>query len=107
MGLNAGNLRDKVQLLRATTTTAPNGEIIEEWAVYAQVHCQVIQQKSSRAFNNGEQWYPTARTLKMRIPPKVKGGDRVELHGETYVALPPKIFHREGYQEVDCELLNL
>lgn len=107
MALNAGNLRDKVKLLRATTTTAPNGEIIEKWSVYAQVRCQVIQQKSSKAFTNGEQWYPTARTLVMRIPPHVKGGDRVELHGETYVALPPKIFSREGYQEVDCEQLNL
>ena len=107
MAINAGNLRDKVQLLRATTTTAPIGEILEKWHVYAEVHCQVIQQKSSKAFTNGEQWYPTARTLVMRIPPHVKGGDRVVLHGETYVALPPKIFAREGYQEVDCELLNL
>lgn len=107
MAINAGNLRDKVQLLRATTTTSPIGEILEEWTAYAEVHCQVIQQKSSKAFNNGEQWYPTARTLVMRIPPHVKGGDRVVLHGETYVALPPKIFSREGYQEVDCEFLNL
>ena len=107
MAINAGNLRDKVKLLRATTTTAPIGENIEKWSVYAEVHCQVIQQKSSKAFNNGEQWYPTARTLVMRIPPHVKGGDRAILHGETYVCLPPKIFHREGYQEVDCELLNL
>lgn len=107
MAINAGNLRDKVKLLRATTTPSPIGEDIEKWSVYAEVHCQVIQQKSSKAFTNGEQWYPTARTLVMRIPPHVKGGDRVELHGETYVALPPKIFSREGYQEVDCELLNL
>ena len=107
MGLNAGNLRDKVQLFRAVITTSATGEQVATWQEYANVHCQVLQQKSSKAFNNGVQWYPTARTLKMRIPPKVKGGDRAILHGETYVCLPPKIFHREGYQEVDCELLNL
>lgn len=106
MAINAGNLRDKVQLLRATTVTTPIGEILQQWEVYAEVRCQVLQQRSSKAFNLGEQWYPTARTLVMRIPPRVKGGDRVVLHGETYVALPPKIYAREGYQEVDCELLT-
>ena len=107
MAINAGNLRDKVQLLRAETNVTPIGERREEWKMYAEVRCQVVQQRSAKAFNNGEQWYPTARTLVMRIPPQVQGGDRVILHGETYVALPPKIFTREGYQEVDCDLLKL
>lgn len=106
MGINAGNLREKVTLLRAETVRSEFGEQMEKWLPYAEVHAQVIQQRSAKAFNNGEQWYPTARTLVMRIPPHVKGGDRVVLQGETYVCLPPKIFRREGYQEVDCELLS-
>lgn len=106
MGINAGNLRERVQLLRAEVVRSATGEQVQTWKVYAEPRVQVLQQRSSRAFANGEQWYPTARTLVMRIPPMVKGGDRVRLNGELYIALPPKVFRREGYQEVDCELVN-
>ena len=106
MGVNAGNLRERVTLYRAETVMrATNGEQLQEWRPYASVRVQVLQQRSSRAFNNGEQWYPTARTFRMRIPPEVKGGDRIEYRGEMYVAMPPKVFLRERCQEVDCELL--
>lgn len=106
MGINAGNLRERVQLMRAEIDRSATGEQHETWKVYASPRAQVLQQRSSKAFGNGEQWYPTARTLKMRIPPEVKSGDRVILNGEQYVALPPRLFRREGYQEVDCELLS-
>ena len=105
MAINAGNLRERIELSRATTVRAENGEQMQVWKPYATVRVQVIQQRSSRAFSNGEQWYPTARSFKMRIPPEVKGGDRIKYRGEMYVCMPPKIFIREGYQEVDCELL--
>lgn len=106
MGVKAGNLRERVELQRAVMEIQSNGEQLQRWVTYATPRAQVLQQRSSRAFSNGEQWYPTARTLVMRIPPKVKGGDRVLLRGEVYVALPPKLFPREGYQEIDCELYN-
>ena len=105
MAINAGNLRERIELSRATTVRAENGEQMQVWKPYATVRVQVIQQRSSRAFNNGEQWYPTARSFRMRIPPHVKGGDRALYRGEIYVCMPPKVFVREGYQEVDCELL--
>lgn len=105
MGINAGNLRERIELQRAETVRGANGETLQTFVTYATVRAQVLQQRSSKAFNNGENWYPTARTFCMRIPPEVKGGDRVLYRGETYVALPPKIYAREGYQEVDCDLL--
>lgn len=106
MGLNAGNLRERIELQRATTTRSASGEVVQSFVTYATVRAQVIQQRTSRAFNTGETWYPTARTFRMRIPPEVKGGDRILYRGEVYVAMPAKVFLREGYQEVDCELYN-
>lgn len=107
MAINAGNLRERITLYRAEVAgRTAAGEQVLEWRPYASVRVQVIQQRSSRAFNNGEQWYPTARSFRMRIPPEVKGGDRIEYRGEMYVAMPPKVFLRERCQEVDCELLS-
>lgn len=106
MGINAGNMRDRITLQRPDTTRAANGESIQRFITYATVRAEVVQQRSSRAFNTGENWYPTARTFKLRMPPEVRGGDRIIHRGSTYVALPGKVFSRYGYQEVDCELLN-
>lgn len=106
MALNAGNLRESIELQRAQTRRAPTGETLEVYVTYATVRAQVVQQRSSKAFSNGENWYPTARTFRLRMPPEVKGGDRVIHRGETYVAYPPKVYQREGYQEIDCELYN-
>lgn len=106
MGIAAGSLRERIELARAQCTTLPNGEVREEFVVYASVRAQVIQQRSSKAFSRGENWYPTARSFKLRMPPHVQGGDRIRYNGEWYVALPPKVFPREGVQEVDCELLS-
>ena len=106
MGINSGNLRERIVLQRAVTARASNGEVIQTFETYATVRAQVIQQRSSKAFNNGENWYPTARSFRLRIPPEVKGGDRVVYRGETYLCLPAKVFTRDGYQEVDCELIS-
>ncbi|MBO7193716.1 MAG: head-tail adaptor protein [Bacteroidaceae bacterium] len=105
--LNAGTLRERIVLQRAEHVgRGADGSVITEFRTYATVRAQVIQQRSSKAFSNGENWYPTARSFKLRIPPEVKGGDRVLYRGETYVALPPKVFERQGYQEIDCELCD-
>ena len=106
MGIAAGNLRERIELLRATCSTLPNGEVVETFKVYASVRAQVIQQRSSKALTNGENWYPTARSFRLRMPPKVQGGDRIRYNGELYVALPPKVYPRDKMQEVDCELLQ-
>ena len=106
MGLNAGNLRERIELQRAKIRRSASGETMQEFVTYAKVRAQVIQQRSAKAFSNGENWYPTARSFRLRIPPEVKGGDRVLYRGETYVALPPKVFARDGYQEIDCDLCD-
>lgn len=106
MGIAAGSLTERITLLRAKCTTMPNGEVKEDFVAYAEVRAQVIQQRSSKALTFGENWYPTARSFRLRMPPMVQGGDRIRHNGELYVALPPKVFRREGVQEVDCELLN-
>lgn len=107
MAINAGNLRERIELQRAETRRSTTGEVIQDYVTYATVRAQVIQQRTSRAFNNGENWYPTARCFRLRIPPEVKGGDRIIYRGEAYLCLPAKVFAREGYQEVDCELINV
>lgn len=99
-------MRERIELQRAVSKRADNGETIQQYITYASVRAEVVQQRTSRAFSNGEQWYPTARTFKLRFPPEVKGGDVIISRGEKYLALPPKVFRRNGYQEVDCELLN-
>lgn len=104
--LAAGNLRERIEIYRAETSQAATGEQQQEWRLIASVRAQVIQQKSSKALTLGENWYPTARSFRLRIPPELRGGDRIKYRGELYVALPPKIFIREGVQEVDCELYN-
>lgn len=106
MGINAGNLRERIELQRAKIVRAANGEQLQTFETYATVRAQVIQQRSAKAFANGEAWYPTARSFRLRIPPEVKGGDRVIYRGEVYLCLPPKVFQREGYQEIDCELIS-
>lgn len=107
MGINAGNLRETIELQRAETRRAPNGEQLQVFVTFATVRAQVIQQRTAKAFNNGEVWYPTARCFRLRIPPEIKGGDRIIYNGEAYGCLPPKVFRREGYQEVDCELISM
>lgn len=106
MGIAAGNLRERIELLRAKCSTRANGEVVETFEVYASVRAQVIQQRSSKALTNGENWYPTARSFRLRMPPMVQGGDRIRYLGELYVALPPKVYPRDKMQEVDCELLQ-
>lgn len=107
MGLNAGNLRDRIIIQRPKEIARDGtGERVFEYETVAIVRAQVLQQRSSKAFNNGESWYPTARSFRLRIPPEVKGGWRIVYRGDTYVTLPAKVFTREGFQEVDCELLN-
>ena len=106
MGINAGNLRERIELQRAKIARASNGEQLQTFETYATVRAQVIQQRTAKAFANGETWYPTARAFRLRIPPEVKGGDRVIYRGEVYLCLPPKVFQREGYQEIDCELIS-
>lgn len=107
MPLNAGNLRERIELQRAETTRSTTGALIQEFVTYATVRAQVIQQRTSRAFNNGENWYPTAKCFRLRIPPEVRGGDRIIYRGEAYQCLPAKVFSREGFQEVDCELISV
>lgn len=99
-------MREQITILRAARERADNGEVIETYTPVAYVRAQVIQQRSSKALSNGENWYPTARSFRLRMPPVVRGGDRILYNGETYVCLPAKVFQREGYQEVDCDLLD-
>ena len=106
MGIAAGNLRERIELLGASCSTLPNGEVVETFKVYASVRAQVIQQRSSKALTNGENWYPAVRSFRFRMPPAARGGDRIRYNGEVYVALPPKVYPRDGMQEVDCELLQ-
>ena len=106
MGISAGNLRERIELLRASCSTLPNGEVVETFEVYASVRAQVIQQRSSKALTNGDNWYPTARSFRLRLHPQVQGGDRIRHNGQLYGALPPKVYPRDGMQEVDCELLQ-
>ena len=106
MAIAAGNLTERIELLRARCSTLPNGEVVEVYEVYATVWAQVIQQRSAKALTNGENWYPTARAFRLRMPPQMKGGDRVRHAGVEYVALPPKLYPRDGMQEVDCAMLQ-
>lgn len=107
MGISAGNLRDRITILRPKVVgRAGTGERVIEYEPVATVRAQVLQQRSAKAFNNGENWYPTARSFRLRMPPEVKGGWRIIHRGDTYVALPAKVFTRDGFQEVDCELLS-
>ena len=107
MGINAGNMRERIEIQRAKMTRdIHTGEQLQEFVTIAKVHAQVIQQRTAKAFNNGEAWYPTARCFLLRLPPEVKGGDRIIHRGEVYQCLPAKVFAREGYQEVDCELIS-
>ena len=106
MAIDAGKLRERITIYRSDYIRTVNGEQLAEWKPVMSARCQVIMQRSSRAFSNGEQWYPTARTFKLRYPPELKGGDRIEYRGEMYQAMPPKIFDRDGYQEVDCDLIS-
>jgi head-tail adaptor len=106
MGINAGNMRERIELQRAKITRTASGAQSQTYETYATVHAQVIAQRTAKAFNNGEAWYPTARCFRLRIPPEVKGGDRIIYRGEAYLCLPAKVFAREGYQEVDCELIS-
>lgn len=107
MGISAGNLRDRITILRPKVVArAGTGERVIEYEPVATVRAQVLQQRSARAFNNGENWYPTARAFRLRMPPEVKGGWRIIHRGDTYVTLPAKVFTRDGFQEVDCELLS-
>ena len=108
MGIRSGALRERIELQRAEETSrAANGEQLQVFTTYATVRAQVIQQRTAKAFNNGEAWYPTARCFRLRMPPEVRGGDRIIYRGETYQCLPAKVFSREGYQEVDCELISM
>lgn len=107
MGINAGNMRERIVIQRARTSRdVHNGAQIQVYETIATVHAQVIQQRTAKAFSNGEAWYPTARCFRMRVPPEVKGGDRIIHRGEAYLCLPAKVFSRDGYQEVDCELIS-
>ena len=107
MGIRSGALRERIELQRAEIRRAPNGEQLQVFVTYATVRAQVIQQRTAKAFNNGEAWYPTARCFRLRMPPEVRGGDRIIYRGETYQCLPAKVFSREGYQEVDSELISM
>lgn len=106
MGIRSGSLTERIELQRAKITRTASGAQPQTFETYATVHAQVIAQRTAKAFNNGEAWYPTARCFRLRIPPEVKGGDRIIYRGEAFLCLPPKIFARDGYQEVDCELIS-
>lgn len=107
MGIRSGALTERIEIQRPKVTRdVRTGEQLQEYVTIATVHAQVIQQRTAKAFNNGEAWYPTARCFRMRIPPEVKGGYRIIHRGEAYLCLPAKVFAREGYQEVDCELIS-
>lgn len=107
MAIQAGSLRERITILRAVCETLPNGEVREWYAEVATVRAQVIQQRSAKALTYGENWYPTARSFRLRLHPQVLGGDRIRYHGQLYEALPPKVFQREGMQEVDCDLVQM
>ena len=104
--MQAGRLREVIELQRAERTRSATGDIVEVFKPYAVVRAEVLSQNSRRALAAGEQLYPTTRVFRLRLPPEVKGGDRIIHRGIVYLALPPAISPYEGVQTVTAEQVN-
>lgn len=72
--IQAGDLRERVTFLRATTTTNDYGEQVMSWAAVYTCRARVLFKKGSRALGEGEVWNPTTVAVTARYAPSLGGG---------------------------------
>jgi head-tail adaptor len=104
--MQAGLFREIIVIHRATRTVSDTGDVREEYKPLGVVRAQVTSQNVRKAMANGEELYPTTRVFRLRMPPEIIGGDRIEHRGQMYEALPPTISPYERVQTVTAELVN-
>ena len=105
--MQAGRLREIVELWRCEREVTDSGEVSENYKAFGVVRAEVVSQNARRAMANGEELYPTTRVFRLRVPPLLQGGDRIKHNGRFYEVLPPSVSPYERVQTVTGELVNL
>lgn len=104
--MQAGKLREIIELWRCERSTTSTGDVKEDYKPFGVVRAEVLSQNARRAMANGEELYPTTRIFRMRVPPLLQGGDRIKYQGCFYEVLPPSVSPYERVQTVTGELVN-
>lgn len=84
--IQAGDLRERVTFLRATTETNDYGEQVMSWAAVYTCRARVRFKKGSRALGEGEVWNPTTVAVTARYAPSLGGGALTTQSGQLLSA---------------------
>lgn len=84
--IQAGDLRERVTFMRATTTTNDYGERVMAWAAVYSCRARVQFKKGSRALGEGEVWNPTTVAVTARYAPSLGGGALTTQSGQLLTA---------------------
>ena len=104
--MQAGKLRDIIEIYRSEVITSENGDVRKEYTPLQCTRAEVTSQNARRAMAHGEELYPTTKVFRLRMPPELHGGDRIKYRGEFYECLPPSISPYGGEQTVTATLVN-
>ena len=105
--MQAGRLREIVEIYRSEVVATESGDVREEYTLLQRARAEVTSQNARRAMAHGEELYPTTKVFRLRMPPELRGGDRLKYRGELYECLPPSISPYGGEQTVTATLVNL
>ena len=119
--IQAGDLRERVTFLRATTTTNDYGEQVMAWAAVYSCRARVQFKKGSRALGEGEVWNPTTVVVTVRhaaamgpgrefwrsVPQLMATGMRLEWMGQTYHIDALNVDRAAGTATLTCSAVEL
>lgn len=105
--MQAGQLRDEIEVSRRVTTRNQYGERQDFWTSQFTTRAQKIVQNARRTMSSGEVWYPRAAVFRIRLGFAVTEGDRILCGGELYdVVSVTEDRMREMCMTINCELHN-
>lgn len=105
--MQAGLLRDVIEVWRRTTVRNAYGEYEDIWTSQFRCRAQKTVQNARRAMASGEIWYPRAAVFRIRLDQDVREGDRIVCGPDTFdIVSVTEDRDREYCITVNCELHN-
>lgn len=82
--MRAGLLSETIKVLRPTVNENEVGEQITEYNEVLEIKARNVINRNNRVLENGEIYYPTDRTIEVRIYQDIKDYDIIEWEGKRW-----------------------
>lgn len=104
--MRAGLLTEHIDILTPKLTLNSVGEQVTEYEFKYSTKARIVNRRRSREQQNGEVWYPGAKTIEVRIYHAINTYDLVKWMGKKYRILSIDYDRANMCQRLELEEVN-